>query len=112
MLITRPFRSSNSMVTFALTKKLYWEKPYSQDFTGKIVGSDGTRAELDQTLFYPRGGGVSCDTGVLGGMKVVETSKEGDRLVHTVESPPNFADGQSVTGKPDWDGRRGLMRMA
>jgi len=80
-----------------LTKKLYWEQPYSQDFRGKIVGSDSSRVELDQTLFYPRGGGVSCDTGVLGGMKVVETSKEGDRILHTLESPPNFAVGQSVT---------------
>ena len=99
------------MVTFALTKKLYWEQPYSQDFTGKIVGSDGTRVELDQTLFYPRGGGVSCDTGVLDGMKVVETSKEGDKILHTLESPPNFAIGQSVTGKIDWDRRHRLMRM-
>ncbi|TMI40215.1 alanyl-tRNA editing protein, partial [Candidatus Bathyarchaeota archaeon] len=57
-----------------MTRKLYWEQPYSQDFTAKIVGSDGTRVELDQTLFYPRGGGVSCDTGVLVGVKVVETS--------------------------------------
>src|SRR5206468_10842502 len=64
-----------------------------------------------QTLFYPRGGGVSCDTGVLGGMKVVETSKEGDRILHTLESPPNFAVGQSVTGKIDWDRRHRLMRM-
>src|SRR3989440_10491500 len=96
MLIARLFRSSNSMVTFALTKKLYWEQPYSQDFIGKIVGSDGTRVELDQTLFYPRGGGVSCDTGVLGGMKVVETSKEGDKIIRTLGAPASFAGGPAV----------------
>src|SRR5213594_4807111 len=111
MLITRPFRSSNSMVTFALTKKLYWEQPYSQDFTGKIVGSDGSRVELDQTLFYPRGGGVSCDTGVLGGMKVVETSKDGDKILHTLESPASFGVGQTVAGRVDWERRHRLMRM-
>ncbi len=77
-----------------MTKKLYWEQPYSQDFTAKIIGSDSSRVELDQTLFYPKGGGVSCDTGVLGGMKVVETSKEGDKILHTLESPASFA----VTG--------------
>jgi len=94
-----------------LTKKLYWEQPYSRDFTAKIAGSNGTQVELDQTLFYPRGGGVSCDTGVLGGVKVVETSKEGDKILHTLESPANFAIGQMVTGKVDWDRRHRLMRM-
>ena len=94
-----------------MTKKLYWEQPYSQDFTGKIVGSDGTRVELDQTLFYPRGGGVSCDTGVLDGTKVVETSKDGDKILHTLESFAGFTVGQTVTGKIDWDRRHRLMRM-
>jgi misacylated tRNA(Ala) deacylase len=94
-----------------LTKKLYWEQPYSQDFTAKVVASDGTRIELDQTLFYPKGGGVSCDTGVLGGFKVVETLKEGDRILHTLESPASFIIGQTTTGRIDWDRRHRLMRM-
>jgi misacylated tRNA(Ala) deacylase len=94
-----------------LTKKLYWEQPYSQEFTAKIEGSDGNRVELDQTLFYPRGGGVSFDTGVLGGTKVVETSKDGDKILHTLESPPGFTIGQTVTGRIDWGRRHRLMRM-
>ena len=94
-----------------MTKKLYWEQPYSKDFTAKIVGSDGIRVELDQTLFYPRGGGVSCDTGDLGGLKVVEASKDGDRIFHTLESPAGFLVGQTVTGRIDWDRRHRLMRM-
>ncbi len=73
-----------------MTRKLYWERPYSQDFAANVVSVDGTKVELDQTLFYPRGGGVSFDTGLLNGIKVV---------------------GQSVTGKVDWDRRHRLMRM-
>jgi len=94
-----------------LTKKLYWEQPYAQDFTAKVVASDGTRVELDQTLFYPRGGGVSCDTGALGGIKVVETSKEGDKILHAIGSPSSFTIGQTITGRIDWDRRHRLMRM-
>jgi misacylated tRNA(Ala) deacylase len=94
-----------------LTKKLYWEQPYSQEFTAKILGSDGTRVELDQTLFYPKGGGVSCDTGALGGTKVVETSKDGDRILHALESPVGFVVGRIVTGRIDWERRHRLMRM-
>jgi len=94
-----------------LTKKLYWEQPYSQEFTGKVVSIEGGKVELDQTLFYPRGGGVSSDTGVLGGQKVVETTKEGDRILHTLESSTGLEVGQTVTGKIDWDRRHRLMRM-
>ena len=94
-----------------MTRKLYWEQPYEQDFAAKVVASDGTRVEVDQTLFYPRGGGVSCDTGALGGIKVVETSKEGDKILHIIGSPAGFTIGQTITGRIDWDRRHRLMRM-
>ena len=94
-----------------MTRKLFWEQPYSQEFTGSIVSIDGPRVELDQTMFYPRGGGVSCDTGVLGGLKVVETTKDGDRIFHALETPPSFNVGQSLTGRVDWDRRHRLMKM-
>ena len=95
-----------------MTRRLYWEQPYSSDFTGNVVSLGGSKIELDQTLFYPRGGGVSCDTGVLGNSKVLETSKDGDRIIHTLEyPPPSFAIGETVTGKIDWERRHRLMRM-
>ncbi len=94
-----------------MTKKLYWDQPYSQDFTGNVVSVDGSKVELDQTLFYPRGGGVSWDTGVLGGFKVTETVKDSDRILHTLDSSPGFHSGQAVSGKVDWDRRHRLMRM-
>lgn len=94
-----------------MTKKLYWDQPYSQEFTGKVVSIDGTKVELDQTLFYPKGGGVSWDTGVLGGSKVTETVKDSDRIMHTLDSSPRFSTGETITGKVDWDRRHRLMKM-
>jgi misacylated tRNA(Ala) deacylase len=94
-----------------LTRKLYWEQPYSKEFTGKVVSLYGDRVELDQTLFYPRGGGVSFDKGVLGSVKVVETTKDGDRILHTLEAQSTFQNGQTLTGRVDWDRRHRLMRM-
>ena len=67
--------------------------------------------ELDQTLFYPRGGGVSFDTGNLDGVKVIETAKESDKIIHTLESQAGFRTGQVLTGKVNWDRRHRLMRM-
>ncbi len=94
-----------------MTRKLYWEQPYASDFDGKVVSLEGSKVVLDQTLFFPRGGGVSSDTGVLQSTRVLETTKDGDRIIHALESPPSFAMGEAVTGRIDWDRRHRLMRM-
>ncbi len=94
-----------------MTKKLYWDEPYSKQFTAKVLQVEGNHAVLDQTLFYPRSGGVACDTGTLGGGRVVETAKREERIVHTLESPPGFKVDDTVTGLVDWDRRHRLMRM-
>ena len=93
-----------------MTRKLYWDEPYAREFTAKVVCVDGQRVQLDQTLFYPRGGGVACDTGTLNGVKVMETTKE-DEVLHKLDSPPTFSVGDSVTGLIDWERRHRLMRM-
>lgn len=94
-----------------MTRKLYWDEPYSKQFTAKVLETDKNHAVLDQTLFYPRGGGVACDTGTLGGGRVVETTKAEEKIVHTLESPPGFKTGDTVTGVVDWQRRHKLMRM-
>jgi misacylated tRNA(Ala) deacylase len=94
-----------------MTRKLYWEQPYSTEFTARVVSIEGNRVELDQTLFYPRGGGVSSDMGLLGGKRVTETTKEGSRILHSLESNTGLEVGQMVTGKIDWSRRHRLMRM-
>lgn len=93
-----------------MTRKLYWDEPYAREFTAKAVRIDGQKVQLDQTLFYPRGGGVACDTGTLNGVKVLETIKE-DKILHKMDSPPTFSVGDSGRGMIDWERRHRLMRM-
>ena len=94
-----------------MTRKLFWEQPYSTEFTARVVALDGSRVELDQTLFYPRGGGVSSDIGQLGDQKVTETTKEGNRILHNLELNTGLEVSQVVTGKIDWNRRHRLMKM-
>jgi len=94
-----------------LTRKLYWEEPYSREFTAKVVTSEGQNVQLDQTLFYPRGGGVSCDTGSLNSLRVVETTKQDDRILHHLDSESALPVGTWVKGVVDWERRHRLMRM-
>ena len=94
-----------------MTQKLFWDQPYSREFQARVSEVDGNNVVLDQTLFYPRGGGVACDTGTLGGVRVVEATKSGDKISHALQSPPSFKVDDTVPGSVDWARRHRLMRM-
>ncbi|TMI21507.1 alanyl-tRNA editing protein, partial [Candidatus Bathyarchaeota archaeon] len=36
-----------------MTRKLYWDEPYSRKFTATVEELDGNNVVLDRTLFYP-----------------------------------------------------------
>lgn len=80
-------------------------------FDAKVVSIDGTKVQLDQTAFNPRGGGLVSDTGTLGEVRVAEVTKEGDAIFHVMEAPVTFTPGGTVHGVLDWDRRHRIMRM-
>jgi len=94
-----------------LTQKLFWDQPYTKEFQAQVSEVQGNTVVLDKTLFYPRGGGVACDTGTLGGIRVTETAKSGDDISHALETAPVFKAGDTVSGTVDWARRHRLMRM-
>jgi misacylated tRNA(Ala) deacylase len=80
-------------------------------FTAKVVSVEGQAVVLDQTLFYPRGGGVACDTGKLDKSRVQETTKSEDKILHMIDSPGSLKPGDKVVGEIDWQRRHQLMKM-
>jgi len=95
----------------AETKKLFNDDPYLTSFKGQVVRVDGNIVELDQTAFYPEGGGQVGDTGVIGGVRVVDTRKDNGTIRHILEAPPVFGVGDEVEGEIDWDRRYLIMRL-
>ncbi len=87
------------------TERLYWTEPQAQRFAAGVTAVRGQEVALDRTLFYPEGGGQSCDAGTLtwagGKAQVTDVQKDGVTIWHTVEGevPPV---GASVKGALDW----------
>src|SRR5438445_13293246 len=95
-----------------MTKKLYWELPYEKNFQAKVHSITGNFLVLDQNLFYPKGGGVSCDLGSINGIEIVETKKgENESVVHVLAEIPNFTTGDTIVGTINWERRYKLMKL-
>src|SRR5437773_31964 len=96
------------------TRPLYYDDPYKAKFKAKVVARVLENAVvLDQTAFYPQGGGQLSDHGELrfGDQKVgvVDVQKFGDRIVHFLAGPLD-ANADLVEGEIDWQRRQNLMR--
>lgn len=94
-----------------MTRKLYYEDGFLTEFTANVLscreGKDGYRVILDQTAFYPEGGGQGCDLGILGDAKVTDVQEMGEEIVHCCDKPLTG----TVTGKIDWLRRFDLMQQ-
>ncbi len=98
-----------------MTRLLCLEDAYNKECPAKITAMGGNSVQLDQTVFYPTGGGVPCDTGVFEKdgktWKVTEVKKDQGQVWHILENVDGLAVGQDVTAKIDWARRYNLIRM-
>lgn len=49
-----------------MTRRLYWEDDHCLEADAKVTAVEGSEIALDQTCFYPGGGGQPCDHGTIG----------------------------------------------
>lgn len=64
---------------------------------------------LDQTCFFPEGGGQYADTGYLGETKVVDARERDGIVYHRTEAP--LEPGELVRGRIDWEERFEKMQQ-
>lgn len=97
-----------------MTRLLYLEDSYLRECEALVINViDGRKIILDQTIFYPGGGGQPHDTGkIIRGdevFNVINVSKTGDDVIHEVDKS-GLAAGDRVRCVIDWDRRYKLMR--
>lgn len=95
------------------TRRLYFDDARRLRFDALVVAVDAgergvCKLVLDQTAFYPEGGGQPADQGRLHDLAVVDVQEDGDVIFHHVQGVPP-AVGQRVWGEVD--GPRRLDHM-
>lgn len=95
------------------TKKLYYDDVYCRAFTARVTGCVQEKktwlVTLDQTAFYPEGGGQPADRGTLGGAKVLDVQERAGEIVHTCDRA--LPVGEEVAGELDWARRFDHMQQ-
>ena len=96
-----------------MTRELFLKDAYLTEFESPVAEISGREVVLDQTAFYPGGGGQPADKGTLGvgpvNAAVVDARREGDNVVHVLDKViPDTV--RELKGELDWERRFAHMR--
>jgi alanyl-tRNA synthetase len=99
-----------------MTVKLYWEDGRLTRFAARVTDAWQQGAHrivaLDQSAFYPTGGGQPCDTGSINAARVIDVEMADDgRILHRLDSDVTFYVGEEVTCEVDWRRRREMTQQ-
>lgn len=101
-----------------MTTELFREDGYLKQCTATISEIQDGSIIVDQTVFYPTGGGQPGDSGSLirednSVIKITDTVKdrENGKILHQIEGDILPEPGEVVTLKIDWDRRYQIMRL-
>lgn len=90
-----------------MTKRLYDADAYLKEFDAVVLscteGKAGYEVILDETAFFPEGGGQPADMGWLDGSRVSDVRDKKEYVLHICDKP--LEPGSRVHGKIDWDRR-------
>lgn len=95
------------------TRELYSEDAYLKEFDARVLSCErdkkGYALILDQTAFYPEGGGQPYDQGRLNDVFVKEVHRKDGAILHYTDDP--IEEGTLVRGVIDFDRRFDLMQQ-
>ena len=100
-----------------MTVPLFREDAYLVECQARVVEATEGAIVLDQTVFYPTGGGQPGDTGTIswdgGRVSISDTRKgQGDAIRHMLEDGDKLPEaGTTVTATINWEPRYRHMRM-
>lgn len=95
------------------TVKLFYHDSHMREFEATVLSCEEYKEQykvvLDQTAFFPEGGGQYADTGVLNQVNVLDVHEKNGVIYHTTDAP--LEAGEHVSGKINWDERFEKMQQ-
>ncbi|PES97523.1 alanyl-tRNA editing protein [Bacillus cereus] len=96
-----------------LEQKLYYTDAYKKDFTTKVIKQDYDKdgnlyVVLNETAFYPTGGGQPHDTGTLNGIALFGVEEVDEEIRHFIAEQLHT---EEVEGKINWERRFDHMQQ-
>jgi misacylated tRNA(Ala) deacylase len=96
-----------------MTTPIYHVDSYVKEFEAHVIATSENGVILDQSAFYPGGGGQARDEGTLrseaGEAVVIKFQRDQGNLWHVLDHQP-FSEGVKVYGEIDWERRYQIMR--
>ena len=103
--------TENGLMESSQTEKLFYNNSHQKSFEATVLSCQKKEnyyeIVLDQTAFFPEGGGQYADTGYLGDAKVLDVQEQEGQILHRTDQ--ELPVGEKVTGQLDWELR--FMKM-
>lgn len=98
-----------------MNRKLYYQDVYQKTAFTKVVKQAEDEAgnwylSLEETIFYPTGGGQPHDTGKINGVRVTEVEEVDGEIRHFIAGP-SLEVGETAKLEIDWDRRFDFMQQ-
>ena len=95
-----------------MVERLFWEDSYLQECKAKVVSIDKNIISVDKTIIYANSGGQISDSATINGIQVINAAITSEYdIEYELEETPNFAIGDFVEIKINWDKRYKLMKL-
>jgi len=95
-----------------VTKRIYETDAYCREFEAVVLSceklDENYHIILDQTAFFPEGGGQSADIGEIDGVEVFDVQIVNGQIIHKARG--ELKAGKTVVGKIDWPLRFSRMQ--
>ena len=92
------------------TKLRVYEDKRKRSFRAKVLAVEGEAVVLDQTYFYPEGGGQEADHGTIADREVYDVQKMGTSILHFIRGDATSLLKKRVACVIDGERREALMR--